>query len=39
MARSVSQRRGKLKLYFSANFLFAAGVSKLTPKMTAFFFW
>jgi hypothetical protein len=31
----VSQRSGKLKPYFSENFLFAAGVSKLTPKISA----
>jgi hypothetical protein len=39
MARSVSQSRGKLKSYFSANFALAAWVSKLTPKISAFFFW
>jgi hypothetical protein len=38
MARSVSHKRGKVKPYFSANFLLAAGVSKLTPKISAFFF-
>jgi len=39
MERSVSQRSGKLKSYFSANFLLACSVSKLTPKISAFFFW
>jgi hypothetical protein len=37
MARSVSQIRGKLKWNFSANARFSAGVSKETPRMTAFF--
>jgi hypothetical protein len=36
MARSVSQSRGKLKWNFSANARFSAGVSKETPRMTAF---
>jgi hypothetical protein len=35
MVRSVSQISGNVKLYFSANFLFSAGVSKDTPRMTA----
>jgi len=39
MARSVSQSSGKVKPYFSANFLFASAVSKLTPKISAFLFW
>jgi len=39
MLRSVSHRRGKLKPYFSANFLLASWVSKLTPKISAFLFW
>ena len=34
--RSVSQSSGKLKLNFSANALFAAGLSNETPRMTAF---
>ena len=33
----MSHNRGKLKLNFSANALFSSGVSKLTPRMTAFF--
>jgi hypothetical protein len=33
----VSQISGKLKAYFSANFLFSASVSKDTPRTTAFF--
>jgi hypothetical protein len=37
IVRSVSQIRGKLKWYFSANFLFSAGVSKETPRIAAFF--
>lgn len=37
MARSVSQIRGKVKPNFSAKALFSAGVSKETPRMTAFF--
>jgi hypothetical protein len=37
IVRSVSQINGKLKEYFSANFLFSAGVSKDTPRTTAFF--
>lgn len=36
--RSVSQISGKLKLNFLANAAFSAGVSKLTPRMPAFFF-
>jgi hypothetical protein len=36
MRRSVSQRSGKLKLNFSANFLFSAWLSKEAPRMTAF---
>jgi len=39
MLRSVSQSRGKLKSYFSANFLLASWVSKLTPKISAFLVW
>jgi len=39
MERSVSHRSGKLKPYFSANFLLACSVSKLTPKISAFFCW
>jgi hypothetical protein len=39
MVLSVSQSSGKLKPYFSANFLLASWVSKLTPKISAFFFW
>jgi hypothetical protein len=35
--RSVSQRSGNGKSYFFANFSFSAGVSKLTPRTTAFF--
>jgi hypothetical protein len=37
MVRSVSQSSGKLKLNFSANFLFSAAVSKEAPRMIAFF--
>jgi hypothetical protein len=37
MARSVSQRSGKLKPNFSANFLLSAALSKEAPRMTAFF--
>jgi hypothetical protein len=37
IVRSVSQISGKLKAYFSANFLFSAGVSNDTPMMAAFF--
>ena len=37
MVRSVSHKSGKLKLNFSANALFSAGVSKDAPRMTAFF--
>jgi len=33
----VSHNRGKLKLNFSAKALFFSGLSKLTPRMTAFF--
>jgi hypothetical protein len=36
IVRSVSQISGKLKLNFSANFLFSAGESKDAPRMTAF---
>jgi hypothetical protein len=36
MTRSVSQMSGKLKWNFSANARFSAGVSKETPRMTAF---
>ncbi len=35
IVRSVSQRSGKLKWYFSAKALFSAGVSNETPRMTA----
>ena len=35
--RSVSHSSGKLNLNFSANFRFSSGVSKLTPRMRAFF--
>jgi hypothetical protein len=35
IVRSVSQISGKLKLNFSANALFAAGLSNETPTMTA----
>jgi hypothetical protein len=35
--RSVSQRSGKLKLNFSANFLLSASLSNEAPMMTAFF--
>jgi len=34
--RSVSQISGKLKPNFSANALFAAGLSNDAPRMTAF---
>jgi len=33
----VSQRSGKGKLNFSANFLLSASLSNETPRMTAFF--
>jgi len=36
IVRSVSQRSGKLKLNFSANFLLSAALSKDAPRMTAF---
>jgi len=35
IVRSVSQRRGKLKLNFSAKALFAAALSNDAPRMTA----
>jgi hypothetical protein len=35
-AGSVSQISGKVNAYVSANFRFSAGVSKDTPRITAF---
>jgi hypothetical protein len=35
--RSVSQRRGKGKRNFAAKREFSSGVSKLTPRIVAFF--
>jgi hypothetical protein len=35
--RSVSQRRGKGKLFFFANFALSSTLSKLTPTIFAFF--
>jgi hypothetical protein len=37
IVRSVSQRSGNSKAYFSANFALAAALSNETPMMAAFF--
>jgi hypothetical protein len=37
--RSVSQRRGKGKPCFVANFAFFSTESKEAPRISAFFFW
>ena len=38
-SRVVSHSSGKLYENFSANALFSSGVSKLMPRISAFFFW